>query len=164
MGWFFSLCVECGSKLEAEAIAEHFKQLDLLLSDGRKFDCRVDVYQTNNQSLIDWWCSVNPRGLSESGIHTVKDAQDMTELGFLLYEHLRSAPGFRYALVGVEVDEVRYYHELLTRDGKADVPFDGFVVSEMIYEYLGKPVGFVPFKLGYFWTQYKGEVYSPVEH
>ena len=37
----------------------------------------------------------------------------MTELGILLYQRLLSAPSFRYALVGVEVDEFRTYNELL---------------------------------------------------
>ena len=31
----------------------------------------------------------------------------MTELGILLYQRLLSAPSFRYALVGVEVDEFK---------------------------------------------------------
>ncbi len=74
-----------------------------------------------------------------------------------MYQHLRSANDFRYALVGVEVDEFRYYHELLDMDSLTDIPFNGLVVSEEIYEYLNQPPGFVPFKPKYFWKPYKGE-------
>jgi hypothetical protein len=35
----------------------------------------------------------------------------MTELGILLYQRLLSAPPFRYALAGIEVDEFRTYSE-----------------------------------------------------
>ena len=38
-----------------------------------------------------------------------------------------------------------------------DIPFDGLVVSEEIYEYLNQSPGFVPFKPKYFWKPYKGE-------
>ncbi|WP_017663620.1 hypothetical protein [Baaleninema simplex] len=84
----------------------------------------------------------------------------MTEIGFLLYRHLKKSPSFRYALVGVEVDAFRFYHELIPRNGKADVDLNGLVISEKIYEDANKPLGFVPFKTEYFWKPYKGEVYT----
>ena len=114
MGWFFGLCVECSSKSETEAVSEHFETLTLSLSDGRTFNSRTFVYQIPEISLIDWWFNLIPIGISESGICTIEDACEMTELGILLYKHLQKSPYFRYALVGLEVDEFRYYHELVS--------------------------------------------------
>ncbi len=86
MGWLFSLCVECNSEPQAEALAKHFTGLDLLLPDGRKFDCQVSVHHTEENSSVDWWCNVYPQGISECGVHTFQDAYMMTELGHLLYQ------------------------------------------------------------------------------
>jgi hypothetical protein len=47
-----------------------------------------------------------------TGVDTPETAYLMTEIGILLYRQLQSAPAFRFALVGVEVDEFRTYSEL----------------------------------------------------
>jgi hypothetical protein len=54
----------------------------------------------------------------------------MTELGMLLYKHLRIAPPFRYALVGVEVDEFRTYSELIEDLPNLSIP--GLVLAKKI--------------------------------
>jgi hypothetical protein len=52
----------------------------------------------------------------------------MTELGIFLYHTLRLAPSFRYALVGVEVDEFRTYSELTEDLSKLSLP--GLVLAK----------------------------------
>lgn len=59
----------------------------------------------------------------------------MTELGILLYQHLRSAPPFRYALVGMEVDEFRTYSELLEESHTPSFP--GLVLAETVWQAIG---------------------------
>lgn len=58
-------------------------------------------------------CRVYPNNISELGIDSPESAYVITELGIFLYHTLRFAPSFRYALVGVEVDEFRTYSELI---------------------------------------------------
>jgi hypothetical protein len=84
----------------------------------------------------------------------------MTELGILLYQRLQSAPPFRYALVGVEVDEFRTYRELIS---EAIAPsFPGLVLAETVWRSLGASPLFRPFSPGYVWLPYEGEVYKPL--
>jgi hypothetical protein len=79
----------------------------------------------------------------------------MSEMGHLLYERLRSAPEFRYALVGKETDEFRAFDEL---DQDVLGPaFAGLVLSEAIWDRLGRPAPFEPFRPGYVWRPYLGE-------
>ena len=84
----------------------------------------------------------------------------MTELGILLYQRLRSAPTFRYALVGVEVDEFRTYSELL--EDSSSLAFLGLVLVQTVWEAIGSSPGFRPFSPGYVWKPYEGEVYKPL--
>lgn len=161
MALIFSLSAECGSTNEAaEAFAKHFDNVSWVLSDKLESRCSTRVFQDVDDN---WWCMVCPRGVSESGVNSPSDAHQMTELGLLLYQRLQSAPPFRYALVGIEVDEVRTYSELMTADGQPDVPFDGLVLAEEVWNHIGRPVDFNYFKQGYLWKLYQGEVYSPLE-
>ncbi|WP_227498589.1 hypothetical protein [Synechococcus sp. PCC 7336] len=94
------------------------------------------------------------------GIDASDIAYQMTELGILLYQRLQSAPPFRYALVGLEVDEFRTYSESIS---EATVPsFPGLVLAEMVWRSLGASILFRPFSPGYVWQPYEGEVYKPL--
>ena len=84
----------------------------------------------------------------------------MTELGILLYQRLRFAPTFRYALVGVEVDEFRTYRELLEESPAPALP--GLVLAETLWQRIGASTAFRPFSSGYVWKPYEGEVYKPL--
>lgn len=102
------------------------------------------------------------RVVSEIGVTSPEDAHQMTEVGLLLYRRLQSAPSFRYALVGIEVDEFRTYSELVTADGQPDILVAGLVLAEEVWKQMGCPVGFRSFNPGYLWKPYQGEVYSPL--
>ncbi|WP_448571022.1 hypothetical protein [Trichothermofontia sp.] len=87
-------------------------------------------------------------------------AYQMTELGILLYQRLQFAPPFRYALVGVEVDEFRTYRELISETTLPSFP--GLVLAETVWRSLGGSTVFRPFSPGYVWQPYEGEVYKPL--
>ena len=59
----------------------------------------------------------------------------MTELGILLYQSLRFAPTFRYALVGVEVDEFTTYSDLIEESSNLSIP--GLVLAKPLERELG---------------------------
>ena len=84
----------------------------------------------------------------------------MTELGILLYHSLRFAPPFRYALVGVEVDEFRTYSELIEESSNLSIP--GLVLAQSIQRELGILPVFRSFSPNYVWHIYAGEVYNPL--
>lgn len=158
MTWAFSLSAECGAEqVTAEQFAQHFDGLIWVLSNGSPAQCHTAIFQDFEEN---WWCRICPDNLSGTGVNAPDIAYLMTEVGILLYQRLQSAPPFRYALVGVEVDEFRTYSEL-----SADLPatdFPGLVVAEAIWQPLGASPSFQPFSPGYVWHPYEGEVYKPL--
>lgn len=157
MAWIFSLSVECGAeKNMAEQVASHFADSAWILSNGRESSCRIDLFQDIEDN---WWCRVCPSQVSEIGVNAPEAAYIMTELGILLYQRLRTAPAFRYGLVGIEVDEFRTYNELLA---EATVVIPGLVLASSIGKELGQISGFQIFSSGYIWQPYEGEVYKPL--
>ena len=158
MVWAFSLSVECGqAQNAAEQFCEHFEGISLTLSNGALSQCRTTVFQDMDEN---WWCRVCPSDISETGIEASDSTYLMTELGILLYQRLRTAPAFRYALVGVEVDEFRTYGELLAES--STLMFPGLVLSEPTWQSMASPASFCAFSSGYVWQPYKGEVYKPL--
>ncbi len=158
MAWIFSLSAECGSDMsDARKFAEHFEGLSLLLSNGRQCKCRTDLFQDIEEN---WWCRVSPDNLSEVGVDSPESAYLMTELGILLYQSLRFASSFRYALVGVEVDEFRTHSELIEESSNLSIP--GLVLAKSIERELGILPVFRSFSPSYVWQPYAGEVYNPL--
>jgi hypothetical protein len=158
MAWIFSLSAECGQeKIAAERFSEHFDKITLFLTDDQQSQCHTNVFQDMEEN---WWCRVCPNNISEVGIDTPESAYRMTEVGILLYKHLKSAPSFRYALVGVEVDEFRTYTELLEESSTLEFP--GLVLAKNLEIDDRLLLGFRPFESGYIWKPYEGEVYKPL--
>lgn len=151
MAWIFSLSVECGEdRTAAELCADHFTFREAC-SDGSEFSFSCHV---SNLDGIGWWCVVCTEGVSKSGITSTKDQEQMDELARLLYRHLRSAPPYRFALVGVEVDGFRTFDEL--DDDVEKLDFSGLVLSEEVWRGLGASDVFVPFEPGYVWRPFTG--------
>jgi len=158
MAWKFSLSAECGSdESTAKLFAQHFEGVTWTLSNGRKCQCRTDTFQDIDEN---WWCRICPNDISEVGIESAESAYLMTELGILFYQHLRTVPRFRYALVGVEVDEFRTYRELL--EDASDLCIPGLVLAEDVGEVLGLSSSYRAFIPGYVWLPYEGEIYNPL--
>jgi len=160
MVWIFSLSAECGSsQSDAVRFAKHFNQIYWQLPNGVESKCNTGVFQDSEDN---WWTRVCPSGITQVGITTPEDAYQMTEMGILLYQHLQYAPAFRYALIGLEVDEFRTYSELISENNHANLNFSGLVLNETLWQKMNHPVGFRVFAPGYFWKPYEGEVYKPL--
>lgn len=158
MAWIFSLSAECGyDQSNVNKFAQHFEGIEWILSNGRQCQCRTDTFQ---DSLQNWWCRVYPNNISEVGIDSPESAYIMTELGILLYQTLRFAPSFRYALVGVEVDEFRTYNELM--EDLSNLYLPGLVLAKELTLMLEILPGFRPFSSNYIWQPYAGEIYNPL--
>ncbi len=99
MSWIFSLSAECGKEqTAAEQFSGYFDRVSGILSNNNQSQCQTGIFQDIEDN---WWCRVTPSGIGEVGIDTPETAYIMTEIGILLYQHLRFAPTFRYALVGL---------------------------------------------------------------
>lgn len=158
MAWIFSLSAECGSDAsKARLFAQYFDGVTWTLSNGHQCQCQTDIFQDLDEN---WWCRVCPNNVSEIGIVSPESAYIMTELGILFYHHLRSAPDFRYALVGVEVDEFRTYSELL--EASSDLSIPGLVLATEVGQALEISIAYRPFSPGYIWQPYEGEIYNPL--
>jgi len=158
MAWIFSLSAECGSdESNVNKFAEHFEGIEWMLSNNRQCLCRTDTFQDMDRN---WWCRVYPNNISEVGIDSPESAYVMTELGILFYLALRFARCFRYALVGVEVDEFRTYSELMEDLSKLSIP--GLVLAKELTHGLEILPIFRPFSPSYMWQPYEGEVYNPL--
>src|SRR4051794_37232065 len=110
MAWIYSLSAECGpDKNQAEIFARHFNGLSFELITGKTSVCSVRIHSDEENN---WWVDVFPNNVTRSGGSSLTDAIEISELGFGLYKHLKSAPPFRFALFGCEVEEFRLYSHL----------------------------------------------------
>jgi hypothetical protein len=158
MAWIFSLSAECGlDESKAKRFAQYFEGVTWTLSNGHQCQCRTDIFQDIDEN---WWCRIWPDNISEIGIESPESAYLMTELGIIFYQHLRTASEFRYALVGVEVDEFRIYSELLQDSSELSIP--GLVLADEVWQALGLSSAYRPFSQGYVWLPYEGEIYNPL--
>lgn len=158
MAWIFSLSAECGSdESSAKEFARHFEGIAWILSNDRQCQCCTGTFQDIENN---WWCRLYPDNISEVGIDSPENAYLMTELGLLFYEALKFNSTFRYALVGVEVDEFRTYSELIEDLPNLVIP--GLVLSTTFENEVEIPPVFQPFSNGYVWQPYQGEVYNPL--
>jgi hypothetical protein len=156
MAWDFTLSAECGQAEAAENFVRHFMGEVWVLTDGLRSEALIRTFRDSEQH---WWGVVRPSEISRSGVTNETNARQMTELGFLLYERLRTAPSYRYALVGVEVDEFRCFSEL--DEDVATLAFDGLVLHDDVWKKLGSAEVFVPFTFGNRWRPYRGERMKP---
>jgi hypothetical protein len=156
MAWIFSLAAECGTETAAAAFAAYFADQAGSSAGDRPFQATPSLCQDLDDN---WWCRVVPSGLSQIGVDAPDAAYQMTELGIALYQRLRSAPAFRYAIVGVEVDEFRTYDELRQESSLAG--FKGLVLNAAIGQ-TWHETNLRPFSPGYVWLPYEGEVYRPL--
>lgn len=149
MALLFSLSAECGhDRHEAEAVARHFDEFAPIIDDGSRYQCSTGVPELGRA----WWAICCPEGVSRTGIQSDDDQRVMDAIAIALYERLKTAPPFRYALVGIEIDGFRDYEEL--NDDVTELDFSGLVLSDAVWRHLGAARMFVPFAPGYRWRPF----------
>jgi hypothetical protein len=155
MAWIFSLSAECGAlRQDAEIFRDYFQGLTLTLSDGKEIQCSADTYFQDRDG--NWWTIVIPEGMviGRGEDLTLRKKERASEVGFLLYDYLKSAPPFRYAMVGLEVDGFLEESEFKTFDWRI---YDGIVLSKSFCEKLNCQNELVKFTQDYYWQPYLGE-------
>ncbi|QDT95993.1 hypothetical protein [Gimesia aquarii] len=167
MAIIFELYVDCNTPEELAAMKTHFSGFTLELMTGKKteweFDCSPDIWAgTYDLHAFGLWSS----DLSRSGVRSLVDAIECTEAGIRLYKHLCDGPAFQFARVAWEADlicrpELEKYLEPLESSSEKRFCVE-CVLSETLYEKLGKPKNMDEFKPDYYWTGYRGEEYRPL--
>lgn len=163
MALIFSLYARCPDAEVVGAFVAHFDGLQWTLADGHTITLDAEPYsftapQAPPDSDLRRSCWVTASGISTWGVRHDADAIQMTELGARLCAHLRTAPAFEFAQIGIEVDQQRDDAELIemVRDG-----WTGLVVAADIHARAGAPVAFEPFRDGMLWRPYIGEWEHP---
>jgi hypothetical protein len=158
----FELWAECKDEYGISLLARHFEKFEHCLPTGVTVKAFVEIV---NDPINIFGIRVSPSGLSGFGIRKFQDVLDTTEIGLLLYHHLKSASDFRFAHVGWEAEnltssELSEWVETMP-SGEKRFEID-CVVNNELYEQLGNPQFCYPFRDGYWWTRYKGEIYRPL--
>ena len=134
MAWVFSLCARSTSA-DPTALCQHFEGLNWTRADGTLTTCEVRSFGSD--------VHVVPSGLSRIGLRGERDGRLFAEAAEHLYCHLKTAPPFDWALVGVEVDDERLRGEVVA--ACASEHFDGLVVTDSIWREAGQPDAMEPF-------------------
>jgi hypothetical protein len=160
MAIIFELYAECKDMGSTQNFAAHFQEVNHTLLNGRTIRWNVALAPSYPTVVTVW----SP-DLSHSGVQTLQDAVESTEAGLRLYLHLQSAPEFRYARVGWEVEnvpmaELQDYMDV-DKNGRKHLSLN-CVLDDELYQQLGSPMFFYPFRKGYRWNRYRGESYQPL--
>lgn len=150
MAWIFSLAIEFGDDADARNVAAAILEAIELPVASRLQPVRF------GDADGGLWLLVEPEGLSRTGLSNEADAAAATSAGWVLYDALRQITGYRYAIVGLEVDEFRTYPELLDGGAGGAQTFHGLVLHPDLYDQLGCPADFEPFAEGYVWLPWRG--------
>ena len=97
-----------------------------------------------------WWCRIVPENLSCSGWGSDAENLKMIEAGIDLYWHLLSAQDFRFALVGVEVEDALAWEEIVK-----GTFCPGLVINQALWKATSHPDQFSAFKPGYVWQPFR---------
>lgn len=150
MALIFFLSAECGTEqTAAEGVAQHFQGVKVQSLDGSVAACHAGTSFDGN----NWWADASTDNACCNTPKNAEDLQKCTEIGFALFERLKSAPPFRYAAVGIEVQHFRFFHELSSED-LAETPFEGVVLSDAVWLRFGSPARYIPFAPGYRWVPF----------
>lgn len=147
MAQIFSLWIEVEKKSEREALMEYFDKRKISVN-GKGYT--ISAYKSG---------MITVDGISESGITSQSDAEEMTSLGKTFYALLKNAPNFRYAMTGVEVDGFAEIDELID-DPEFYLKYKGFVINEQLYRTINGKREMTAFSEGYLWTPYEGETWN----
>jgi len=136
MTLIFSLSIECGA-LGTEGVSQYFQ--------GKGGRYKVNTFQDEESNP---WVMILDAALYSNYYRGPKDFFEVLTSKY--YQDLKKISFFRYAIVGLEVDEFRTYNELIE-----DLPtweYPGLVISnQMVKEIKGVESKFERFNSSHMW-------------
>ena len=162
MASIFELAIETGPAEAASlAVAQHFENFQVELGSNKYLSvCRTAQWTDSDKNC---WCSIIPSGASRTGGigDVITSKQDLFELASSLYNRLRSAPSFRYAVCGFDVTPFDSYSRLIAAKGCLHQYFNGLVLANWLWAELGKPSGYEVFSSSARWTPLRRQDVMP---
>ena len=166
MAVYYYLAVACPDQEAALAMSAHFDAVALCLHDGLTINCYASASQDWENA---WWCIVRPFGASINAVGpdgqpepNLANRAQRSEIGQLLYQRLRSAPQFLYALYGAEAQDQFFdvystYNQVLRNPALIKDGWEGLVLNSALWEQIGAPTSYEPYRPGYIWKPYHAE-------
>ncbi|WP_109830289.1 hypothetical protein [Reichenbachiella versicolor] len=148
MALIFSIYIETGNLEQTRVIEQCFLNHGSINWNGKE-------YQLQSFTATDG-CAITPNGTSTTGIDTKEQCIEMSELGLKLYDILKSAPDFRFALVGVEVDDFVEFNDLIN-EPEINLDRTGLVINRLIKHSSELYSNYEQFNETHYWTPYDGE-------
>lgn len=161
MAYLFQLSIECGAdEKDATACAGHFGDWQFQLADETSVAGATVQFHDDGDDAGAWWVLVTPSNVSRIGTDSAEDAAKLTLAGHALLERLKSAPPFRFALVGVETEYALSFQDV--QAGLSEAPgfaasHHGLVVAGSLAKLAQDVLQFEPFAEGAAWIAYRGE-------
>lgn len=156
MAWIFELAIECGQERDvATTLKGHFDSFGFDLANGTNGMCVVRPQAVTEDEENNWWVSVLPVLQGNRAVQHSESPDLLREVASVLYGRLKSACGYRFALVGTETNQFNTFSglvELVNHPG-----LQGLVLREDIYGSFHRPVGFEAFAPNYVWRPYVGQ-------
>jgi hypothetical protein len=162
MAIIFEMWAECAAEHDRVALVKHFDgfQCALLTLTGRTIS-----WKARASSWLATGMTVFSDELSNSGVRNLHDALETTEAGLRLYHHLKSGPSFRFARIAWEAENIPLAElsdfVVPCMPGQCRLELE-CAMDESLYRQLGSPQFCSPFRVGYWWTRYRGEQYRPL--
>jgi hypothetical protein len=156
MAWLFGMTIECGLDRDAgQRVVHHFAGFTVASKAGSpsRFTVELD-HDPWGEGRGEYWVSVVSDEF-RSGESPASDER-LAELRDGLYRRLRTAPPYRFALVGVEVFATVTYEallELLDDPSSLSPAYDGLVLRADDVAATSAASLFTPFSDGYRWIR-----------
>ena len=163
MAILFALFIQCGENFEsANVIGRYYHGMTFRLSTNREIITDIEIDRINDdyhEPDPNYWCIVEPLGITRSGINNLQEAQEASEAGFYLLDRLKAAPPFNYAVLGTEIGYGYTEESILDRKLESRLA-PGLILNQQLWEKIGSPSKFTTFRHGYMWIPYLGEVHA----
>ncbi len=163
MAIVFALFIQCGEKIEvATEISRYYHGMNFRLSTNKEIKVDTAIAKINDDDDCpdpNYWCIVDPLGITSSGINNLQDAQEASEAGFYLLDRLKVAPPFNYAVLGTEIG-YGYTEEAMLERKLNSILTPGLILNQKLWKKIGMPSEFTSFRHDYMWIPYLGEVYE----
>lgn len=149
MAWILELAVECNNDREAgDRVRQHFEAYEFNLEATRVVRCGAGDPELDEDGR--WWVDIVPM-LAGKAFHHNEDISFLTKIALCLYERLRTASGYRFAIVGIESYQFNRAEALSRMIHNSKLNLDGLVVNEELFRTFGDAPDFLDFAPGYFW-------------
>ena len=124
-----------------------------------------NIDRWEDESCKTYAVGAHSRDLPDQGIPSVLSAVEHTAIGFRLFHLLHDASDLIFARVGFEASAFSSCELKDLIEKKSGVPFlriNDCVVSEKLFQEIGRPVGLTKFNKDCYWTQWQGVYYEPL--